>query len=246
MKNLKLICVALVILMLTSCGFNPSSFAKYSDEKHDVIVYEGREYLLAEGYVIHSRSLDNPSGNSADLIDYDKDEPAWLDSIFGGLGTFVFYSDNKTILYVMDTDGDKYYIRNDKYDYYISLLEGEEPPAFYLKSDQTKTITLLDEECRDVLGDTLYGDGETISYEDYSSGEGFAVVGELYGGEDDWEFYCSEYSFYYSNEFGFGIAEDESTTVHLIPREYDELFGFSMSSSDTHNVKESGVLSTGE
>lgn len=232
MRKLKFICVALVIFMLTSCGLNPGSDAKYLDAEHDVIIYEGSEYLLADGYVIHSRHLDYPSGNSADLVDYDQDKLSLLDSIVGGFGTFVFYSKNKTILYVMDEDRDKYYIRSDKFDYYISLLDGEEPPVYYIKSEMTRTISLLDEEQCDVIGDVLYGDAEALPYDAYISSAGFNPVGKLNGGEDDWEFYCSEYELYYSDEFGFGITKAQGKSVYIIPREYDSLFEFSLSDSD--------------
>ena len=246
MRKLKFICVALVIFMLTSCGLNPGGDAKYLNAEHDVIIYEGSEYLLADGYVIHSRHLDYPSGNSADLVDYDQDEPAWLDSIFGGLGTFVFYSDNKTILYVMDTDGDKYYIRNDRYDYYISLLEGEEPPAFYLRANILRYATeesssyreplyKVDDELYEVFADAVYAPDDVMSYSEYSDkGKRIIEAGILHGGVSDGEFYYALCPFYYNHEFGFGIAvgEGDDVMIHLIPREYDEMIRESCYSED--------------
>ncbi len=253
MKYVKLICLLLSFLTLASC-MSSAEFAQYLDEKHDVIVYDGYEYHLADGYDISSRSFDNPSGNSVKLIDHDEKKPGWRHDFFG---ESVFYTKNKTVLGWPGTSNKFFpcYIREDKYDEYIELLNVAIPPVFYLRANILRYATeesssyreplyKVDDELYEVFADAVYAPDEVMSYSEYSDkGKRIIEAGILHGGVTDGEFYYALCPFYYNHEFGFGIAvgEGDDMMIHLIPREYDEMIRESFYSEDGRFKTESAA-----
>ena len=154
-------------------------------------------------------------------------------------GESVFYTKNKTILGYTENGLHyvKFFIREDKYDEYIELLNGAVPPEFYLQvyalryaadesTSYTKSMVHVDDEFYEVLKAAVYEPVEVMSYSEYSDkGKHIIETGILHGGETDWEFYCSAYPFYYTDEYGLGIAvgKGDDVKLHLISRGYDEM-----------------------
>ncbi len=254
MKYIKFICLLMALLSLVSCTSSSEEYAQYLDEKHDVIIYDDNKYILVPDCDISARSFDDPSGNSLNLIDHDENKPKWGHDFSGD---FVFFSDNKTILYRPATDDEtaKYYFREDKYDAYVDMINGEEPPAFYLdayirdgydlSSYHGSVTNVNDDEFFKVISDTIFYPEVVIPYDEYSMSENFMHEGIVYGGETDWEFYSSAYPLYYSDTYGFGIAVDDGNDLnfHLIPREYEEEIRATFYSEDGRFESETEDLS---